>query len=241
MKKLFLISLLSSLLFSATSEQIEQYLSISKADAQLVSIEQVFDSMRQNQEREDNDTQEINQIYRGYLEEHLSSNELEELLALYRTPIMQRYVVEMESSISKEDMDAFLKDLEENPWSTERLEIIDNILNLTVKEEEIFTFYQAMTQRYRKTSTDNNKTKEPTKQEQQYVDMMKKGAKEELLYGLQVLSIEEMRELKSALASSILSKASKVESGAMVHVMNQFIKGITSEPKSTNQDSNRTL
>ena len=241
MKKLFLISLLSSLLFSATSEQIEQYLSISKADAQLVSIEQFFDSMRQNQEREDNDTQEINQIYRGYLEEHLSANELEELLALYRTPIMQRYVVEMESSISKEDMDAFLKDLEENPWSTERLEIIDNILNLTVKEEEIVAFYQAMTQRYRKASTDNNKTKEPTKQEQQYVDMMKKGAKEELLYGLQVLSIEEMRELKSALASSILSKASKVESGAMVHVMNQFIKGITSEPKSTNQDSNRTL
>jgi len=75
MKKLFLISLFSSLLFSASSEQIEQYLSISKEDAQLVSMEQVFDGMRQNQEREDNNTQEINQIYRGYLEAHLSSNE----------------------------------------------------------------------------------------------------------------------------------------------------------------------
>lgn len=61
------------------------------------------------------------------------------------------------------------------------------------------------------------------------------------LVTLQVLSIEEMRELKSALTSSILSKASKVESGAMVYVMNLFIQGISSEPKPTNQESNSTL
>jgi len=243
MKKLFLISLFSSLLFSASSEQIEQYLSISKADAQLVSIEQVFDSMRQNQEREDNNSQEINQIYRKYLEEHLSSNELEELLALYRTPIMQRYVVEMESSISKEDMSAFLKDLEENPLTTERLDIVDNILKLTVKEDEILAFYKSMTQRYRKASkkSDNNQTIKPTKQEQQYVEMVKEGSKNELLYGLQVLSIEEMKELKSALESAVISKASKIESEAMIHVMNQFIQGITSKPQAKVQETNSTL
>jgi hypothetical protein len=243
MKKLFLISLFSSLLFSASSEQIEQYLSISKADAQLVSIEQVFDSMRQNQEREDNNSQEINQIYRKYLEEHLSSNELEELLALYRTPIMQRYVVEMESSISKEDMSAFLKDLEENPLTTERLDIVDNILKLTVKEDEILAFYKSMTQRYRKASkkSDNNQTIKPTKQEQQYVEMVKEGTKNELLYGLQVLSIEEMKELKSALESAVISKASKIESEAMIHVMNQFIQGITSKPQAKVQETNSTL
>ena len=243
MKKLFLISLFSSLLFSASSEQIEQYLSISKADAQLVSIEQVFDSMRQNQEREDNNSQEINQIYRKYLEEHLSSNELEELLALYRTPIMQRYVVEMESSISKEDMSAFLKDLEENTLTTKRLDIVDNILKLTVKEDEILAFYKSMTQRYRKASkkSDNNQTIKPTKQEQQYVEMVKEGTKNELLYGLQVLSIEEMKELKSALESAVISKASKIESEAMIHVMNQFIQGITSKPQAKVQETNSTL
>ena len=241
MKKLFLISLFSSLLFSASSEQIEQYLSISKADAQLVSIEQVFDSMRQNQEREDNNSQEINQIYRKYLEEHLSSNELEELLALYRTPIMQRYVVEMESSISKEDMSAFLKDLEENPLTTERLDIVDNILKLTVKEDEILAFYKSMTQRYRQPSKDENKSKEPTKQEQQYVEMVKEGTKNELLYGLQVLSIEEMKELKSALKSAVISKASKIEGDAMIYVMNEFIQGITSKPQAKIQETNSTL
>jgi len=239
MKKFALVSsLLSSLLFSASSDQIEQYLSLSKADAQLVAIEQVFDSMRQKQEREDNNTQEINQIYRNYLEEHLSSNEVEKLLELYRTPIMQRYVVEMDmGEIPKSEMQNFLKTIEEEPLSTERLDIIEDILEHTIDDKQILAFYKSMTQRYQKKSdkeADKNSTKEPTKEEQRYLDMMKQGTKNSLLYGTQVFSIEEMKELDNALKSSILSKASKVESEAMVHVMNEFIQGITSQPKDSN-------
>ena len=238
MKKLFFIPFLSSLLFSASSEQVEQYLTVSKADAQLVAIEQVFDSMRQKQKREDNNTQEINQIYRNYLEEHLSSNEIEKLLELYRTPIMQRYVVEMDmGEIPKSEMQNFLKTIEEEPLSTERLDIIEDILEHTIDDKQILAFYKSMTQRYQKKSdkeADKNSTKEPTKEEQRYLDMMKQGTKNSLLYGTQVFSIEEMKELDNALKSSILSKASKVESEAMVHVMNEFIQGITSQPKDSN-------
>jgi hypothetical protein len=238
MKKLFFIPFLSSLLFSASSEQIEQYLTVSKADAQLVAIEQVFDSMRQNQEREDNNTQEINQSYRGYLEEHLSSNEVEKLLELYRTPIMQRYVVEMDmGEIPRSEMQNFLKTIEEEPLSTERLDIIEDILEHTIDDKQILAFYKSMTQRYQKKSDkerDKNSTKEPTKEEQRYLDMMKQGTRDSLLYGTQVFSIEEMKELDNALKSTILSKASKVESQAMVHVMNGFIQGITSKPKDSN-------
>ena len=243
MKKLFFIPFLSSLLFSASSEQVEQYLTVSKADAQLVAIEQVFDSMRQKQEREDNNTQEINQIYRNYLEEHLSSNEIEKLLELYRTPIMQRYVVEMDmGEIPRSEMQNFLKTIEEEPLSTERLDIIENILEHTIDDKQILAFYKSMTQRYQKKSdkeTDRNSTKEPTKEEQRYLDMMKQGTRNSLLYGTQVFSIEEMKELDNALKSSILSKASKVESQAMVHVMNGFIQGITSQPKDSNSTTKK--
>ena len=227
-------------LSSATSEQIENYLSLSKADAELIAIEQVFDNMRAD---EDNTSQEINQIYTLYLEEHLSSNELEELLALYRTPIMQRFVTEMDiGEIPIDEMKEFLKTLEENPLSTERTDIIENILKHTINEEQILSFYSSMTQRYQpknKKSNENNKTKEINKQEQKFLDIMKESAKNNLLYGTQVLSIEEMNELDDALKSSIISKAKKVESEAMIHVMDSFIKNIVAKPKVV-QESNST-
>jgi len=220
------------LLFAATSEQIEEYLSISKADRELIEIEQAFDSMRK---AEDNSSQEISQIYELYLEEHLSSNEIEQLLTLYRTPIMQRYVVEMDMvDIPKEEMETFLLSLKENPLSTERSEIINNILKHTIDEKQIVAFYKSMTQRYqpknKKINNDKNKTKEVDNKEEKFLNMMKRSAKNNLLYGTQVLSLEEMNELDTALKSSILTKVLKVESDAMIHVMNTFIQGISSEP-----------
>jgi len=242
MKNIFILSLLSTLLFSSTSEQIEAYLSLSKTDSELIAIEEVFDGMRAD---EDNSTQEINQIYSLYLEEHLSSNEVEELLALYRTPIMQRYVIEMDiGELPVDEMKIFLSSLKETPLSTQRLDIIDNILKHTVNDEQILAFYASMTQRYQpkkeKNSSEKNATKEPTKREKKFLEMMKKDAKNSLLYGTQVLSIEEMNELNTALKSTIISKASQVESSAMVHVMNTFIQGIVAEPK-TSTENNESL
>jgi len=242
MKNIFILSLLSTLLFSSTSEQIEAYLTLSKTDSELIAIEQVFDGMRAD---EDNSTQEINQIYSLYLEEHLSSNEVEELLALYRTPIMQRYVIEMDiGELPVDEMKIFLSSLKETPLSTQRLDIIDNILKHTVNDEQILAFYASMTQRYQpkkeKNSSEKNATKKPTKREKKFLEMMKKDAKNSLLYGTQVLSIEEMNELNTALKSTIISKASQVESSAMVHVMNAFIQGIVAEPK-TSTENNESL
>ena len=242
MKSFFFVCLFSFPLFSATSEQVDQYLSISKADSELIAIEQVFDSMRAD---EDNTSQEINQLYSLYLEEHLSSKELEELLELYRTPIMQRFVVEMEmGGVPADEMQIFLNSLKEEPLSSERKDIIENILKHTVDEEQILAFYKSMTQRYRpkieKKSNDKNITQKPSKQEESFLKMMKKDAKESLLYGTQVLSMEEMKELNTALKSSIISKASKVESQAMIHVMDAFIQGIVAKPKKK-EDENQTL
>jgi len=239
----FLTVILGQLLFASTQEQIEQYLSISKSDNELIQIEQVFDSMRQDVESDNNNTQEINQIYKEYLQEHLSNNEADNLLALYRTPIMQRYVIEMESStVSQEDMRAFLEDVKENPLSSEREDIIEEILKVTVNDKQVLAFYKSMTQRYTPIKKqEDNSTKKMSKQEERYLEMMKKGTRNALLYGTQVLSNEEMHELNKALHSSILSKTAKIESEAMVYVMNGFIKSITSKPKVKKSEKEKNL
>ena len=70
-----------------------------------------------------------------------------------------------------------------------------------------------------------------TPREEGYVNAMKKSAKEKILYGSQVFSLEEMSELKDAIDSSIFKKIKRVENEALVQIMNDFIRGIVSEPK----------
>jgi len=244
MKKTLLFFFLSSLtLFSASNEQILQYLSLSQSDQQLIAIEQVFDSMRQTQERnesneENESTSQVSIVYQEYLEEHLSSMEIEEILALYRQPIMQRYVSEVKTfTVNDDDMDAFLESLKEEPLTTEREDIVDEIVKVVINEKLQLNFYRSMMQRYvqkadenSSTSKENNETK-MTPREQSYIDSMKKALKEHLLYGSQVFSIEEMKELKEAISSSIFSKIKRVENEALVQIMNDYIRGVVSKPK----------
>ena len=234
MKKTLLTLIFSaSLLLSATTEEISQYLSLSHSEEQIISIEQVFEMMRQQQKsRESNQsTTQTTILYQNYLEEHLSSNEIEKVLALYRLPVMERYVAEIKNlDINQEDMDAFLESLKEEPLTSEREDIVDAIVKNLVNEELQLNFYRSMMQRYQPTPADNNSSK-MSKREEGYINSMKASAKNHLLYGSQILSMEEMGELKDALSSSIFQKVKRVENEALVQIMNSYIQGVLSEPK----------
>lgn len=237
-KSLLIVTLYLSSLLSASTEQIVQYLSLSQSDQQIIEIERVFDSMRATQESNEtnNSTTQVSILYQEYLEEHLSSNELEEILALYRKPIMERYVSEVKTfSVNEEDMRAFLESLKEEPLTTEREDIVDEIVDTLVNEKLQLNFYRSMMQRYpsskdKNTSKENNKSKMSSREEQ-YVKSMKNAVKENLLYGSQVFSMEEMRELKDAITSSIFQKVKRVENEALVKIMNDYIRGVISKPK----------
>jgi hypothetical protein len=150
---------------------------------------------------------------------------------------MDRYVSEVKNfNINQEDMDAFLASLEEEPLLTERKDIVDGIVDVLINEELQLNFYRSMMQRYSGTNTENNSSSENnessmTPREEGYVNSMKKSAKNHLLYGSQVFSLEEMNELKDAIDSSIFKKIKRVENEALVGIMNNFIQGIVSEPK----------
>ena len=146
---------------------------------------------------------------------------------------MNRYVAEVKNfNINEEDMDAFLASLKEEPILSEREEIVDDIVQVVINEKLQLNFYRSMMQRYSENnsstqSNDNNMTK----REKSYVDSMKKATKNRLLYGSQVFSLEEMKELKSAIESSIFKKIKRVENEALVQIMNEFIRNIASKPK----------
>ena len=234
-RTILLFILIFETLFSATTEEVLNYLSLSHSEQEVVSIAQVFDSMRQSQENNESNasTTDVVIVYQEYLEEHLSSNEIVEVLSLYRLPIMNRYVSEVKNfTINQEDMDAFLASLEEEPLVTEREEIADDIVKVLINEKLQLNFYRSMMQRYsdaNSSSEDNESNMTP--REESYVNSMKEASKNKLLYGSQVFSLEEMNELKDAIDSSIFKKIKRVENEALVQIMNNFIQGIVSEPK----------
>jgi len=236
MKKIILLLLIMlQTLFAATHEEIVNYLSLSHSEQEVVSMAQVFDSMRQSQENNESNasTTDVETLYQEYLEAHISSNEIAKLLTLYHAPIMNRYVTEVKNfNINQEDMDAFLASLKEEPILSEREDIVDDIVKVIVNEKLQLNFYRSMMQRYRENNnTSKNSDKKMTKKEKSYVESIKKAAKNKLLYGSQVFSLEEMHELKNAIESSIFKKIKRVENEALVQIMNDFIQSIVSKPK----------
>ena len=228
-------------LFAATHEEIVNYLSLSHSEQEVVSMAQVFDSMRQTQDSNESNasTTDVETLYQEYLETHISSNEIANLLTLYRSPIMNRYVAEVKNfNINEEDMDAFLASLKDEPILSEREDIIDDIVKVVINEKLQLNFYRSMMQRYSdNNNTSKNSDNNMTKREKSYVESMKKAAKNRLLYGSQVFSLEEMHELKDAIESSIFKKIKRVENEALVQIMNDFIKGIVSKPKAKKEKS----
>ena len=234
-RALFLFILSFQTLFSASTEEILEYLSLSHSEQEVISIAEVFDTMRQNTENNESNasTTDVVIVYQEYLEAHLSSHEISDILTLYRLPIMNRYVSEVKNfTINQDDMKAFLASLEEEPLLSEREDIVDGIVEVLINKELQLNFYRSMMQRYSEnnSSAENNESN-MTPREEGYVNAMKKSAKEKILYGSQVFSLEEMSELKDAIDSSIFKKIKRVENEALVGIMNDFIQGIVSEPK----------
>lgn len=244
-KKLVMLFIsFNTLLFAASSEEISQYLSLSHSDEEVVMIAQVFDSMRQTQENNESNgsTNDVTIVYQEYLEEHLSSDEIQKAIALYNQPIMQSYISEVKTfQITDDDMKAFLDSLQEEPLKSDREVLIDEIMKNLVNDTLHLNFYRSMMQRYPDRISDSqNSEANLTSSEQSYLEGVKTSNKNRLLYGTQTFSNEEMQSLKEAIGSSIFTKIKRVENEALVQIMNDFIRGIVSKPKRLNATENES-
>ena len=241
-KIVIFFSLFTTSIFSATSQQVDQYMSTTHSDRELIEIEQMFSNLSNTMDlSDDNISNQITLDYQIYLGKHISEDEMEELLAIYRNPVMQQYINEMDIiDIPEDEMENFLLTLKEEPLSTERQDVIDELLKTIVNEDLLLEFYESMMQRYTiKDNNDTNRnkekknttTKKPSEEAKRFLDIIKKGIEQELLYGTQVLSLDEIKKVNEIMKSSVVSKARKVEDKAIIEIMNNFIKQIISEPK----------
>ena len=229
-KIIIFFSLLTLQLFSATSQQVDQYMSTTHSDRALIELEKMFlnlhDSIKVTNE---NFSQDITLNYEIYLSKHLSESEMNELLALYRKPIMQQYINEMDTfDITKDEMRDFLDNLKEEPITQDRQHIINELIEKNINEELLIKLYNNLMQ------LDQNKSKKMRKtEEKNFLNTMKKNMREDLLYGTQTLSLDEMKKINELMSSSLIKKSIKVEHEAIIIIMNNFIGNVVSEPKNS--------
>jgi len=101
MKKILLaLTLFTHLSFSATPEQVEKYLLVSRSEEELIALESQFSAMQNAFKRNDTnqtedstyDMQMLSLRFKEYIEKNLSEEEMTEVLENYTNVVLLQFV-----------------------------------------------------------------------------------------------------------------------------------------------------
>ena len=232
------LTLLTQLSFAATPEQVEQYLLVSNAEEELISLEAQFSAMQNGFRPDANesknktyDMQLITVRFKEYLEKHLSDDEMEKVLENYKNIVMLQYV----SAQGATDYDAntvstYIAKLEADTGASVRMDLIKKISKKFFSEEAMTIMFEELMLPLMKNGMGAKKMD----------DKMLKGAKESYLknidedttktdmYLLRDFSLEELEELLKIAKTPAVGYETKAVSAAISYALKDFFMGMTS-------------
>jgi len=232
MKKILLSILLSTFLLAATPEQVDRYLSISNADEQLVELETQFSRMQTNlnsiskeEDIQSYDMQLLSIRFKEYLQKHLSEDEMDEILNLYKNVILLQFVSATAEEISDpKEAEAYVKKIEADPESHVRIDLVKKISHeMYSKESMVLMFDNLMKPLLENAQEDNKLDPEMLKKSREaYIKRMIKEAENETLYATRDFTIEELEALEKIAREPVIDKESKAVFGAIAYALEEF-------------------
>jgi hypothetical protein len=237
MNKLLLILLSTTcILWSATDTQIEEYLSVSTADEQLLQIESQFSAMQnsfsQNEESSTPYDMELLSIrFKDYLQRNLSENEMDEVLKNYRSVVyLQFAAASMETPPDTNETQAYIKALESDEEASSRLDLLENIDKALNKKESMIIMFDALMKPMIQSSMGAEKIDKKTieLQREAYMKAMVKEAREETLYLLREFSIEDLEALLIVVKTPAVGHETKAVYGAIAYALKEFFLSMAS-------------
>ena len=225
MKKILLsLSLVIQLSFSATTEQVEQYIIVSKADADLISMEQMIDDIIPSNSTKN--TEIISIRFNEYLEKNLTQSEILELIKLHKNPLLQT-LRELDSDLPDEELKEFNASLIENPLSSERLELNKKIIKNIFDDKDLKNMMYGLEGKFTQLLGQDETSKIFTKEDEKtFVSEIQEELMLPILYSTQTLSMEELKELKNLTDRPIIRKANKVELNATMYALEDFLQSM---------------
>jgi hypothetical protein len=237
MKKIFLSAILSTILFGATAEQVEQYLSVSNSEEQLIALEAGFSSMQNalNQKSEESknyDMQMLSVRFKEKLASELSEDEMKEVLENYNSMVYLQFAsatAEQEQT-DPQTLDAYIQKLKSDETAHDRLLLIEEIGKHIYKKEYLSEYFDALiAPLYGKSSKDQKAYSDFLKQTKKgYMEMMQTEGQRQLIYALRDFSQEELEELLKVVKRPSVDHETKAVYKAMAYALQEYFKSLAS-------------
>lgn len=207
--------------FSATHEQVEQYIMISKSDSDLIEMEQMIEAITPASTK---NSETITIRFKDYLEKNFSEREITELIKLYKNPLLLT-LRELDSDLPEEELKEFNLSLQENPLSTERLDLNQKILKNMFDDEDLKNMIQGFDKKLFETFEPQEKQPLLTKEdENNFVKDIREELTLPLLYSTQTLNMDELNELQKLTDTALIKKANKIELDATMYAIEDFMQ-----------------
>jgi len=220
-KTLLILLLLIQVAFSATPEQVKQFIMVSKSDRDLIELEQMIDEMLPPESTKNSEI--IETRFQEYLEKNLSEDEITELIKILKNPLLQE-LYSMDSDLPEAELDEFNLSLSENPISSERLELNEKLIKNMFDAEDmqmiITGFQTTIMEKLGLTQEENNISKE---QKEELVTAMHEELKLPTLYTTQTMSVDELKELLEITNMPMVKKSNKIVLKASMFALDSFL------------------
>jgi hypothetical protein len=233
MKKLLLSLCLTSLIFAATPEQVDRYLSISNTDEQLIELENQFTIM-QNNLNSINPTDEAEEVYdmqmlsirfKTYLQKHLSEAEMDEILAQYKNVLLLEFVSATAiSQKNDEEMQKYLESLDADPGSQARKTLVEKISDEMYDKDSMALMFDNLMKPLLENAPGGKNMSEETlkKSREAYIERMMEETRKETLYATRDFTMEELEELEQIAKSPAIHTEAKAVFGATAYALEAF-------------------
>ena len=242
MIKLLIFTLLTQLLFSATPEQVERYLSISNADEELVELEFQFSKMQNNfkasdtnisEEKETYDMQMLSIRFKEYIETHLSEDEMDEILQTYKSVVFLQFTSAISATTDNDpkEVEAYIKTFENNESSAVRMDIVEKINTKINNKESITLMYDELIKPLMQAASGGEKLDHEymKKNRETYLKSMIEKSKNDTLFATKDFTMEELEELLNVAQTPAIGYEMKALYGGMAFALKEFFLTLASK------------
>ncbi len=238
-KILLLFTLLSQLLYSATEEQVEQYLQVSSSEEQLITLESQFSQMQQNinsikkeeSASDEYDMQLLSIRFKEYIQKNLSEDEMNEVLKQYRNVVLLKFVsVQNDTEYDEKLAQAYKKELETEDNASVRLDLLDKISNTLYNPENIGILFDNLMKPLLQNSMGGEKIsdKRLKTNKEAYIKRNIADGKLETIYMSREFTLEELERLLDIVKTPAIERESKVIFGATAYALQEFFLSLAS-------------
>ena len=237
-KKLLIIILLSQILYSATAEQVEHYLSISNAEEELLLLESQFSQMQSGFSQEGNasesktyDMELLSVRFREYMQTHLSENEMGEVLQTYKSVLFLQFIsAKNDRSFDQNETDTYINTLKEDPESETRMAVVEKISQEINDKESMIQMFDELMKPLMQNAKGGDKMDDATmkKRREAYMKAMVESSKKETLFATRDFSMEELDALLEIAKTTAIDHETKAVFGATAYALQEFFLSMAS-------------